>query len=118
MPGTIGIISIIICGIVLSIAFDRIIQSPNDYKEKIVDELNKNGYTLVDIQIPEIFKTGPFPKFRVSFSPQTNIFGVSGERTRYRIVRYKNAIGITRQSWIRIEIMAFKIVRIKWIPEL
>lgn len=118
MPGAIGIISIIICGIALSVAIDRMIQSPNDYKDKIVDELNKKGYTLVDIKIPGLFKTGPFPKFRVSFAPQTRIFGVSGERTLYRIVRYKNAIGITKQSWIRIEIMAFMLVRIKWIPEL
>lgn len=97
---------------------DWALQSPEDYKEKIIKQLDENGYQLVDILVPGIFKTGPFPKFQISFGPQTNIMGIRGEKTRYRIVKYKNQNGVIKESWIRINVSAFVVVRIKWIPEL
>lgn len=93
-------------------------QSPEDYKQKIIKQLDENGYQLVDISVPGIFKTCPFPKFQISFGPQTKIMGVSGEKICYRIVKYKNQNGVIKQSWIRINVTALVVVRIKWIPEL
>jgi hypothetical protein len=43
---------------------------------------------------------------------------VSGEKTRFRIVRFKDKEGLLRESWIEIEIVAFMVSEIKWEPEL
>jgi hypothetical protein len=104
--------------IAIVVTIDWAIQSPYDYKEKITQQLSEKGYQLIDISMPGIFKTGPFSKFQISFGPQTSFMGVSGEKTRYRIVKYKNQSGVIKQSWIRINVTAFVVVRIKWIPEL
>ncbi len=99
--------------------FDRLLQSPNDYKDKIIANLEAKGYTLVDIRIPKIFQTSPFPKFEIKIQPiQTKVLGVSGEKTRFRIVRFKDKEGLLRESWIEIEIVAFMVSEIKWEPEL
>jgi len=112
------IICLIPIVLAISIWADWAWQSPEDYKEKIIKQLEEKGFQLVDISMPGIFKTGPFPKFQISFGPQTKIMGVSGEKTRYRIVKYKNQNGVIKQSWIRINVTAFVVIRIKWIPEL
>jgi len=51
-------------------------QSPDDNKDEIVKELEKNNMELIDIKVPKLFDTGPFPKFQVSVGPQTQVMGI------------------------------------------
>jgi hypothetical protein len=105
--------------IVIFAVFGWKMQSPLAFKNEIIEQLDESGYQLIDISIPGLLKTGPFPKFRIRLLPiQTEIMGVSGEQTFYRIVKYKNKSGVIKESWIRIDVTAFRVERIKWIPEL
>jgi hypothetical protein len=111
---------LIVCLIPIFIVISAVLrwkmQSPEAYKEKIIKQLDEKGYQLINISIPGLFKTGPFSKFRIILG-QDRLIGISGERTFYRIVKYKNQNGIIRQSWIRIDVNNFLVVRINWIPE-
>jgi hypothetical protein len=101
------------------ILLNRAFQSPNDYKGKIIEALESKGYTLENITIPKLFDTGPFKRFPIQFSfVQTKVLGVSGEKTRYRIVKYKDKNGLMKKSWIEINIVAFIVTSIKWRPDL
>ncbi len=93
-------------------------QSPDDNKEDILNELKSKGLELVEIKIPKLFDTGPFPKVQISFGPQTQVMGVRGEKSRYRIVKYKDKKGRQYESWLKIEIAAFVIVKMEWSPKL
>ena len=94
-------------------------QSSDDNKEDILKELKSKGLELVDITIPKLFDTGPFPKFKVSIGPQTQVMGVrGGKSSRYRIVKYKDKKGREHESWLKIEITAFVVVNMEWSPKL
>jgi hypothetical protein len=93
-----------------------IIQSSDTFKIKILKHLNDKGYQLKEIIIPHESKTCPFPKIEI-YGSHTEIMGFNGEKTFYRIVKYKNKSGEIKESWIRININAFIFVKIDWIPK-
>ena len=96
-----------------------LVQRPGKYRQHIIKSLASKGYTLVSIKAPKPFQTGPFPKFEIKIQPiSTNAFGVSGEKTTYGIVTYKNESGVEKESWVKIETVAFRVDSIDWKPEL
>jgi hypothetical protein len=44
--------------------------------------------------------------------------GERGEKSRYRIIKYKEKQGRQHESWLKIEITAFVIVKMEWSPKL
>ena len=93
-------------------------QSPDDNKSDIEKALKKKGLKLIEIKVPKLFDTGPFPKIEFSIGPQTQVLGVRGEKSRYRIVKFENKKGMINEAWVKIEITAFVVVRMRWSPEL
>ena len=109
----IGGVILIIGGMYLS----HMSQSTDQNIKEIVEDLNSKGLELIEVKVPRIFDTGPFPKFEISPAPvQTRVMGVSGEKTRYRIVTYKDKKGRVYESWLKIDITAFYLVKMKWSP--
>ncbi|THD68032.1 hypothetical protein E7Z59_10320 [Robertkochia marina] len=94
------------------------IVSSEAVEEDIKKDLMKKGMKLVEIKTPKAFDTGPFPKFGISIGIQTNIAGFRGEKTRYRIVKYKDGKDQIKESWVKLEFVAFSLVSIKWSPEI
>jgi len=105
--------------IILGILFDRMVQSPNDYNKSIIKSLQEYDCELISVRIPKIFDTGPFPSISIQLQPiSTNIGGVKGEKTRYRIVTYKTPSGEIRESWVKIDIVAFQVFDMEWSPSI
>jgi len=44
--------------------------------------------------------------------------GVRGEKSCYRIVKYKDKKGRVMEAWVKIETTAFVVVRMNWSPDL
>ena len=101
----------------LVLFYERLTQSATEFKDEIEADLHAKGFELVDIVMPKVLQKGPFPTFQFSVI-RKKILGVSGDRTRYRIVRYKNSIGLLNKSWVRIDIVSSGASKIKWMPEL
>ncbi len=111
------IITIIIL-IIIMFFLSHISQSTDDNRDDIIRELKSKKLELIEIKTPKLFETGPFPKFEISFGPQTKVMGVSGEKTHIRKVKYRDRKGNKKESWVKIEVTAFIIVEMEWIPEL
>jgi hypothetical protein len=105
--------------LVIAILFDRIFQSPKDYRREIENDLTRSGYKLIDIQIPKLFETGPFPKFESKIYMFGERLGpINGDKTRFRIIKYRDQNGTEKSTWIKIELKNFKIFAITWSPSL
>ncbi len=117
MNAIVLILAVIILVLIMFV-FSYLDQSADDNKDDITKELRKKKLELIEIKLPKLFETGPFPKFKISFGVQTEVMGVSGEKTRIRKVKYIDKKGATKESWVKIETTAFKIVKMEWLPEL
>lgn len=77
------------------------------------------GLRLVGSAPAPPFRSGPFPRFRVAFGrPDTQILGISGEYTTYRVVRVQTADGAVHQAWVRLRYEVFLLHESEWRPTL
>ncbi len=93
-------------------------ESTDNNNEDILRELEKRNLELIEVIEPKWSDTGPFPKFEINIGPQTQILGFRGEDTKIRLVKYRDAQGTPKESWVKIRTTAFVHVRMTWIPEL
>ena len=93
-------------------------ESTDNNNEDILRELDKRNLELIEVIVPKWTDTGPFPKFEFNIGPQTQILGIRGESTKIRLVKYNEAQGRPKESWVKIRTTAFVHVRMIWIPEL
>ena len=113
---------IILClpvGLLVFLLFDHLTQSKNDYKERIEQDLKKHNCVFVDIELPGLFKSGPFPFVKLNmFRQRSGITFLKGFKTRYRIVTYKTSSGVLKKAWAKIEIKSFQVDDIEWRPSI
>lgn len=91
------------------------------YRKLFTTELAKYGHTLVSIETPPAYDTGPFPKGKGLHLVRrsTTIFGIiPGEWNTYRIVRYTDPSGAERSAWVRLRYEAFRLKDITWNPKI
>jgi hypothetical protein len=119
----IPLIIVIICcavtaGIVISIVFFRSAHTSDEVRDRIMQDLENNGYQLIDIRIPGSFSKRPFSDKRAGINVRSPLKGSEQERTKYRIVRYKDSNGVIRKSWVRIHSTSLEMEEITWLPEI
>lgn len=92
-------------------------RNKQDLTEYLEPPLRECGVTFISAVYPGLFKVGPFPKFEVEVTPQTNVGGIRGEYLEYRIVTFKDSGGQVYQVWACVEFVAFQLSRIRWRAE-
>lgn len=93
-------------------------ESTDNKNEDILRELEKRNLELIEVIVPKWTDTGPFPKFEINIGIHTQFLGFRGESTKVRLVKYKDAHGTLKESWVKIRTTAFVHVRMTWVPEL
>lgn len=116
------IIVIIVCvvsaGVVISIVVFRSSGPVDAVRDRIMHDLSNNGYQMIDIKTTGPFSKGPHASGNKRFQVMRPLKGSGRERTKYRIVRYKDNKGMIRQSWIRIHSTAMEKEKVTWLPEI
>ena len=93
-------------------------ESTDNNNEDILRELDKRNLELIEVIVPKWTDTGPFPKFEINIGIHTQFLGFRGENTKIRLVKYKDAHGTLKESWVKIRTTAFAHVSMTWNPEL
>jgi hypothetical protein len=108
-------------GVGLAVAYWQIAtRRKKDYREVIEPLLQRVGYRLLSSKAPKPFDVGPFPKFE-EMRPrglETNTPIGGGEFYQYRVVKVVNSVGEEKRFWVRLNFVAFRPVKIDWIPRL
>ena len=90
----------------------------SDYREYLEPILKQHGLKLVFVACPGLFHVGPFPKLEVkSGRPQSQMFGMRGEHSQYRIVTIEDLDGKTHQIWAKLEFECFNLHQVRWRAE-
>ena len=90
------------------------------YRKLVNTELTKQGHTLVSVETPPAYDTGPFPKIEGPYLQRRSatILGISGQWNTYRIVRYADPSGTEKSAWVRLRYEAFRLKDITWKPKI
>jgi hypothetical protein len=89
-----------------------------EYREFLEPALAEHGLRFVSSEYPEMFKTGPFPKFEIlPLRTWVNVLGISGQYFVYRIVTFQNPAGRPHQVWANLQFEVFRLRRIRWRAE-
>lgn len=109
---------VISAGVVISIVVFGSGRTADPLKDRIMHDLNDSGYQVIDIKTPGTFSKRPSPSGRKAFQMIRPLKGSKQERTKYRIVRYRDNKGVIRQSWVRIHSTAMEKEKVTWLPEI
>jgi len=97
----------------------HLMRARRSYAQRIKPRVESAGLTLLRIDIPRFWQTGPFPKieFRLT-ARQTKVGPVSGEYTALRKVVVADNRGQEHQAWCRLQFSAFRLDTIEFRPPL
>ncbi len=103
--------------VVTVIAFHR---QTKDYRHLLRERVEKKGYEILKASWPGFFRTGPFPKIRISKGPyvHTHLLGIRGEYEIYRLVRLRSKKGLESTHWVRMRFRAFRLHKVDFNPKI
>ena len=83
------------------------------FRKHLEPYLNAHGLRFVAEKWPGYFKTEPFPKFQIR-KVSTEVNGVVGEFSEFRIVTFQDSEGRMGEVWAKIEFAGFYLRKIRW----
>jgi hypothetical protein len=112
----IGLYILVGLGVALFIA-SRIVWRTRTYSEQLAAFLAEHYCSLVSVDIPRFWETGPFPKVSVRFGAvHTEALGVSMTHFEHRIVTFTDKTGTQQALWVRLLVNMLTIQDIIWEP--
>jgi hypothetical protein len=86
-----------------------------DLREYLEPPLQQCGMQYESSVSPGMFRVGPFPFIEGEIGrPQSNIGGIRGEHSEYKIVNFRDVNGRSYQIWAKVEFEAFQFRRVRW----
>ncbi len=95
----------------------RAVSGRKTYADILGPYLTEHGCTLVRVDIPRFYQTGPFPKVSVRVGAvQTRIVGLDTTHFEHRIVAFRDSSGDECTRWVRMLISSLGVQDIIWEP--
>ena len=108
---------ILICLAAAVFIGSRIVWRIRTYEKALSAFLAEHDYTLVSVDIPRFWETGPFPKVSIRFGVfRTQLLGISMTHFEHRIVSFRDKSGAEHTLWVRLLVNMLTIQEIIWEP--
>lgn len=113
-----GIGLYILTGLAIAVfVASRIIWRTRTYSEQLSTFLSESDCTLVSVEIPRFWQTGPFPKISVRGGAiHTEALGLNMTHFEHRIVTFTDKTGAQHTLWVRLLVNMLTIQDIIWEP--
>lgn len=107
-------ILVLFVSVITVLYFKTFSHSHEFFKEDIIKALENKNCHLIKIKRSDSFQENPFKEISIKIAPQIKIGGINGSKVYYRIIVYRDSEDNIKQSWVKLDVEAFVVVKLEW----